>query len=749
MKVYIIICLFMLVLSVEAQDRVEIELNYGTNLVSINILPPEQYWQDEQMRGPDVALMWEHLRREDGDHPVIYLHDERAQFYSPRWGYCGIPYWDLSHGYMVQVVEDLNTGWEGERIPADTEIIVHPGWNLIAYYPNYELDASADDFYVLSSIIDNVRMAVDNCGHFMVPQYEFSNMGPWKPGQGYYLLNDADDDVVLTYPEEADEEPVEPEAGNHWDIPLTTKEWMCVLVENIEGVEPTEGDQIGAFSYRGILTGLGDVHEGSCGIGLRGRDDHFRETSFFLLDGEEFDIIYWDEDQGLERGLDVDHVRGGMRFMSHGLVIIEITVLDPLPRTMIVPLRRGWNMSSINVVPPEEMWIREEGPDIIRMTEQLRVDDEHHLIILMKNEDGRFYAPALNFNNIPYWDLTQAYKIKVDADTEAAWSGEPILPDTEIPLEEGWNQVAYYPTFELTADSPDYHVLSPIIEHVIFAKDGTGHFMSPEHDFSNIPPWRETQGYQVKVDEDVILQYPERQDEVDLALSHPPLRRRGGIKGGVKTYHWTPPLPTGENMSVLVTISQSPFPRGDKGGIRAGDQVAAFNAENRLVGVGTIDEDSRCGLAVWGDDQATEEIDGLRDGEAFCLRLWRSGSDEEVDLEAGSFISGNGLVYEADGFIALDAVAAVELPDEFYMQPAYPNPFNAMTKISFGLPEASRIKISVFDISGRLVETLVDGDVDAGYHSVTWNAGRIPAGVYLVRMKAANFTCIRETVLLK
>ncbi|MBT7789984.1 MAG: hypothetical protein HN757_13980, partial [Calditrichaeota bacterium] len=104
-----------------------------------------------------------------------------------------------------------------------------------------------------------------------------------------------------------------------------------------------------------------------------------------------------------------------------------------------VSLHEGWNMISINVSPPEHFWMREEGPDVVRMTEQLRIDDRHHHIILLKNCDGAFYAPHWSFNSIRFWDLTKGYQINIDQDIEANWFGERIPPNADIPLEENWN----------------------------------------------------------------------------------------------------------------------------------------------------------------------------------------------------------------------------------------------------------------------------------------------------------------------
>ena len=384
-----------------------------------------------------------------------------------------------------------------------------------------------------------------------------------------------------------------------------------------------------------------------------------------------------------------------------------------------VPLHENWNLISINVSPPQEFYEENDnrGPDVILMTDQLRIDGNNHHLLLMKDEDGRFYLPAFGFNNIPYWDLTRGYQVKVDADVEAVYSGEPIPADADIWLDDGWNIIAYFPTYELDARSPDYYVLSPIIDALIMAKDNDGRFMLPAFNFSNMPPWRETQGYQVKVDEDVLLNYPPEQEEVNN------IARTDGITN--INY-------TSNNMSLLLN------------GCEPG-QIAALTSDGIIIGIGTVDEDNRCGLAVWGDDPTTEEKDGLAEGESFELKYW----DTDIELEVKAIHTGNGLVYETNSFTVIDVAPKAEIPDEYYLSQNYPNPFNSTTRISYGLPEAGQVSLTVYDISGRVVQTLVDMQVTAGHHTTEWEAGKASSGLYLVRFEASNFKAINKVVLAK
>lgn len=75
-----------------------------------------------------------------------------------------------------------------------------------------------------------------------------------------------------------------------------------------------------------------------------------------------------------------------------------------------------------------------------------------------------------------------------------------------------------------------------------------------------------------------------------------------------------------------------------------------------------------------------------------------------------------------------------ESADAFSVEPGYPNPFNPTTQIVFNVPEQSDINVAVYNMIGQEVKVLVQGTVEAGRHEVTFDAGNLPSGAYLVRM---------------
>ena len=100
----------------------------------------------------------------------------------------------------------------------------------------------------------------------------------------------------------------------------------------------------------------------------------------------------------------------------------------------------------------------------------------------------------------------------------------------------------------------------------------------------------------------------------------------------------------------------------------------------------------------------------------------------------------------SSGRTALDHIV---IPNEYALQQAYPNPFNPVTTLSFGLPIETEVSLSVYNLQGKEVISLIDGNLDAGYHSVVWNADRHSSGVYFVKMIAGEYVNTQKLMLIK
>ena len=89
------------------------------------------------------------------------------------------------------------------------------------------------------------------------------------------------------------------------------------------------------------------------------------------------------------------------------------------------------------------------------------------------------------------------------------------------------------------------------------------------------------------------------------------------------------------------------------------------------------------------------------------------------------------------------------LPETFVVLPNYPNPFNPSTTFRIGLPQAAQVHIVAYDMYGRKIAQLVNGELKAGYHSLVWQAGHLPSGIYIIRVNAGDEILSRKVVLLK
>jgi hypothetical protein len=116
-------------------------------------------------------------------------------------------------------------------------------------------------------------------------------------------------------------------------------------------------------------------------------------------------------------------------------------------------------------------------------------------------------------------------------------------------------------------------------------------------------------------------------------------------------------------------------------------------------------------------------------------------SDANFSVVAGSLMSPG----QFSGIADVDG----PVPSEAYLAQNYPNPFNPATTLEFGVPEAAHVRVRVFDITGREVALLVDGEVSAGRHRVMWECAACPAGVYLVALEGDGVNVVRKATYLK
>ncbi len=100
-------------------------------------------------------------------------------------------------------------------------------------------------------------------------------------------------------------------------------------------------------------------------------------------------------------------------------------------------------------------------------------------------------------------------------------------------------------------------------------------------------------------------------------------------------------------------------------------------------------------------------------------------------------------------FVTYDDPEIIELqPTGFSLSEAFPNPFNSSTTFSLHLPESARLTVRVYDVTGRIVTTLAQGEFSTGSHALVFNASELASGIYFVQLDVAGQANLRQKVVL-
>ena len=161
----------------------------------------------------------------------------------------------------------------------------------------------------------------------------------------------------------------------------------------------------------------------------------------------------------------------------------------------------------------------------------------------------------------------------------------------------------------------------------------------------------------------------------------------------------------------------------------SGSELNAWNQYNFTLSPFDIDFTSQMRIRVRGQDIAPDTI---------------------VDCGMDDFIIRS---LPSDGPLAVDPPQA-SVPVSYALLPSQPNPFNPSTEIRYELPRDEQVKLTVFDVTGRELQVLVDESKEAGSHAVSWNGtdreGRaMPSGVYFYRLEAGSYKQTHRMTLLK
>ncbi len=156
------------------------------------------------------------------------------------------------------------------------------------------------------------------------------------------------------------------------------------------------------------------------------------------------------------------------------------------------------------------------------------------------------------------------------------------------------------------------------------------------------------------------------------------------------------------------------------------------------------------GSVSWNQTNDTLKISFSFNGGSPTLQ-----NDDKIIPNPQRIISSEGIPAGGYRFIRFETPSALPSPPQKVISPdgnlypIFPTPFNAATTIRFALPRTTIVRLRIYDPAGRVVTDLFQGQLEAGMHSVIWDASDVPSGIYFVSLESGTSHFLRKTVLLK
>ncbi|MDG2165298.1 MAG: T9SS type A sorting domain-containing protein [Flavobacteriales bacterium] len=504
----------------------------------------------------------------------------------------------------------------------------------------------------------------------------------------------------------------------NWEFTITGNNHTLVLQEDmltdLFGTPIANGDWIGAFfEVNGeLICGGYTIWEGSTTVIPAQGDDLTTDFQDGFMSGEDFQWMVWDVSENIEIYANATYVQESQStYVANGISTITSITSAPLITDQNVELNIGWNMFST--------YMHFEGMNILDVFEQYAED-----IVIIKNYMGNAYLPEWNFDGIGAMIPGQGYQAKMNADKTILFEGDYLTPeDHPILLESGWNMFAYL----RTEPAPTIDVFSGI-DDLVIVKDNLGMAYLPEFNFDGIGLMEAGKGYQAKVLSDQILEYLSNDTQYKMTNSE--------VKS--ELYHFTKPLNTGSNMSLVLpeyAWVNKPLP---------GDEIAVYDTRGLLVGAMPF-QNGNIVIPVYGNDELSQVKDGLNNGEVFSLSIWSNKTNSEHQIAGAwnketSEFEKNDIVYASvlEFNLAQNNISSVTL---------FPNPTDHNTKLHATINEDTQLETSIFNLLGEKMFYAVK-NVKKGTMQQVLNIEHLTAGSYILQLKT-NDELINKSLIIK
>jgi Right handed beta helix region/Secretion system C-terminal sorting domain len=515
----------------------------------------------------------------------------------------------------------------------------------------------------------------------------------------------------------------------------------------VDGWEPIEGTQYGMVLYATVTyDGSFLTNEGSNQMAVFGYDEtgtieqcrgnatwisgsHFFWENYFGLEGFWYITIVSDDISGTDLlWFDFYNSESGsidecneMIFFEDGVYDVGINLSLDSPLTDIsFDLNEGWNWVSFNRLPVSN--------SIANVFSELTVVPDIYYIkdqtsFAQYDNPSSTWVGGLNYIS---WD--SGYKIQMHNDYEDfTFTGERINPLTHsIFIQQGYNWISYIPDTPLTIAEALQSVSLTDSTCIKTQSHSAVYFGNWIGDLEILEPGN---GY--------LLSWPVIPSE-PLFLTYPPeylISRSLPETSQSNLADWQLANSFQSNMILMAQII-------------ADDNV--------------INDDSKYSIGVFDDNNCCRSI-GKLENDFWYFTI--AGDASEL-LELRLYDNATKAVYKSTESVIFTSDSISGTPDKLrsfdftsgnvpvnaqnlHLKSNYPNPFNPTTSFSYFIPASGQVDLSIYNVKGQLVETLVSSYQDAGEYSLSWNADDYSSGIYLYQLNWGNEHISRKCILMK
>jgi hypothetical protein len=538
--------------------------------------------------------------------------------------------------------------------------------------------------------------------------YSVSLVDPNLPGSGTVTAKDLAGNSCSTL--------VDLECGVTPQYPIPTNEWINVYcaVPMLNDVPLAPGDVIKAYDPDGVLCGIDVVRaDGTFGFMPIYRDDVWSPAldegaepgdliSFMINDAEVFTNpeVYW--------------TANGASFEVCDFFTCKT-----------IHLKEGWNLISwnFNYSASIEDFVAKFGDDFC-------------LDVIMSFESGAMtYDPLLpEYSTLDHVDYYHGYWIRMHCDWDIEICGQRIDEEEYIPIETGWNLVSYWPEDPLPVQDAIASILQ-CTEAVIGFDDGALIWLPGKEPFCTLLEMEELLGYWIKSSCDGSLTYP------GWVGGMPSFAGSSGVSFGK---HAGSVAPSRSWMSIYG--SNLTF---DGALLDDNSVIEAYGPSGSLCGTGLYTNGKLRFTAIYGRDKFDSETASYPTiGDLVSIRV--NGVRAYPDVAW----TGDGASVGISELKSSSGGLSGALPLQYSLGQNYPNPFNPSTVIPFSLKEAGHAQLSVYNLLGQQIKTIIDGELEVGDHQAVWdgtdgNGAVVASGIYFYRLDSSAYSETKKMVLMK